>query len=128
VRPFRDLRVWHRAIAFAEDIYTITAQYPAEERFGLTAQTRRAASSIGANIAEGAGRESGGDFARFLRIAFGSTNECDHHLTLAYRLGLIDGRTYERTNSTIIDLRRMLLGLIRRVDGSRNTEDGPSAA
>lgn len=85
---YRKLEVWQRALALATDIYRVTDQWPREERFGLTSQLRRAAVSVGANIAEGSGRRSHGEYVQFLGFAIGSLNEVDHHLVLAIDLRL----------------------------------------
>jgi four helix bundle protein len=89
---FRRLEVWQVSLEIAEQIYRVTTDFPADERFGLTAQMRSAAVSVGSNIAEGAGRGSPGDMARFLRIALGSIAEIESQLELAVRLGLIGAR------------------------------------
>ena len=72
MRDFHELKVWQKAHRFALDLYRATQDFPAEERFGLTTQLRRAAASVASNIAEGCGREGERDFARLLSIAGGS--------------------------------------------------------
>ncbi len=89
VRNHQQLRVWKMSMELALDIYHVTGHMPPNERFGLTSQIRRAAASIAANIAEGAGRESAADFARFLSIARGSLAELETHLLLAEGLGYL---------------------------------------
>ncbi len=66
---FENLAVWQKALDFADRVYDVTSQFPADERFGLTNQMRRAAVSISSNIAEGTGRMTNKDFARFVEIA-----------------------------------------------------------
>ena len=85
---YRKLVVWQRARALAGDVYRVTDAWPIEERYGLTSQLRRAAVSVGANIAEGSGRRSHREYAQFLGFAIGSLNEVDHHLVLAMDIGL----------------------------------------
>ena len=75
MRPHHELRVWRDAIDLVAKLYVLTAGFPADERFGLTAQMRRAAVSVPSNIAEGAARGSRKDFLRFLMIARGSLSE-----------------------------------------------------
>ena len=72
---FEKLDTWHEAVAFADLIYRLTREFPADERFGLTNQMRRAAVSISSNIAEGCSRSSRTDYARFLELAAGSLFE-----------------------------------------------------
>jgi four helix bundle protein len=108
----RDLRVWNEAMALAEQCYPHTREFPRAEQFGLTAQIRRAAASIPANIAEGYGRDQTGSYVHFLRIAQGSCKELETHLLLAERV-------LEKTASAASPLEqadvvgKMLRGLIR---------------
>jgi four helix bundle protein len=88
IESYRDLRVWREAMDLAETCYRLTAGFPREEMFGITAQIRRAAVSIPANIAEGYGRDSKGSYGQFLRVAQGSLKELETHLLLSQRLGL----------------------------------------
>lgn len=81
--------MWHEAVDLAQVVYLMTEGLPADERFGLTAQLRRSAVSVSSNIAEGAGRGSAPELARFLRIAIGSLSELDSQLELSAKLGLL---------------------------------------
>lgn len=87
---FQKLEIWQLSIDLASEIYNITSSFPSEERFGVTNQIRRAASSVGANIAEGSGRISPKDKARFIEIAYSSLMEVNHFLILAKRLGYLN--------------------------------------
>jgi four helix bundle protein len=69
IKSYRDLRVWQEAMAVAVECYVLTKAFPREEAYGMTAQVRRAAASIAANIAEGHGREARGSFVQFLRMS-----------------------------------------------------------
>ena len=91
-RPFRfeKLEVWQSARALARLVYSLTDSFPTREQFGLTSQIRRAAVSIGANIAEGSGKNSDRDFARFLEQAYGSAMETASLLQLAVDLGFLE--------------------------------------
>jgi four helix bundle protein len=93
-RNHRDLRVWQEAISLVELVYRITASFPSDEQYGLTSQMRRAATSVPANIAEGAARSGTRELLRFLSIATGSLSELDTHLEVAKRLTLLNN-TYE---------------------------------
>lgn len=90
MHSFRRLDVWHEAIDLAARIYAITDAYPSNERFGLATQMRRAAVSVSSNIAEGAGRGSPKEMARFLRVAIGSICELESQIELSRKLGLVN--------------------------------------
>ncbi len=115
MKDFRTLKVWQKSHELTLHVYEQTRAFPKEELFGLTSQIRRACSSIPANTAEGCGRGSDGDFQRFLQIAFGSASEVDYHLILAHDLNLIDRTVYERLNDEVIEVKKMLASLIRKV-------------
>jgi len=123
MRAFRDLIVWQKAHQLTLDLYRVTKSFPRDEQYGLTSQIRRAASSVGANIAEGCGRGTARDFARFVQMALGSASELEYELFLASDLGLFPGTTYAQFESAIISVNRMLTGLGRRLtaDGRRPT-------
>jgi four helix bundle protein len=89
-RSFRDLLVWRKAHEFVLVIYEFTAAFPKHETYGLTAQMRRAAVSIPANIAEGFRRRGRADKVRFMNLAEGSLEECSYFLILAQDLGYGD--------------------------------------
>ena len=84
----QDLTVWQRGFQLVKAVYILTEKFPREERFGMTSQLRRAAVSIPANIAEGFGRKSRRDFARFSSIALGSARELETLLLLAVEINL----------------------------------------
>jgi len=86
-RSFRDLMVWQKAHQFVLGVYRLTESFPDREKFGLAHQIRRAAVSVAANIAEGFGKRSRAEKARFLNIAEGSLEECRYYLILAHDLG-----------------------------------------
>ena len=88
-RGHRELRAWQEAVALVETIYRLTSTFPKDEQFGLTSQMRRAATSVPANIAEGAARSGTRELLHFLSIASGSLSELDTHLEVAKRLGFI---------------------------------------
>ena len=90
---FENLQVWQKAHQFVLDIYNMTRNFPDSEKFGLTSQLRRAAVSIPANIAEGYGKRSSADKARFYNIAQGSLNECRYYLRLAQDLSYAETNT-----------------------------------
>ena len=126
MRPFRKLVVWQKAHRLTLDLYQVSRTFPREEQYGLTSQIRRCAASICANLAEGCGRGTARDFARFVQIALGSASELEYHLLLAADLGYIDTDVHPRLETEVIDVKRMLTGLARRLvsDGRRQTADG----
>jgi four helix bundle protein len=115
VQDFRNLRVWRAAHVVAVTTYRVTATFPADERFGLVSQLRRAAASIGANIAEGCGRSSDADMRRCLQIALGSACEVLNHALLARDLGFLDEHALHVLEQELSPVRRMLVRLIERL-------------
>jgi four helix bundle protein len=108
MRNFRELSVWAKAHELAVVVYRGTCEFPKYEMYGLTSQIRRAASSIGANIAEGAGRGSDADFCRFLQISLGSANELHNHLLLAKDLGFLTEIDFVELEGRTREIQRML--------------------
>jgi four helix bundle protein len=90
IKSHRDLLVWQQAMDLAVDVYQLTRVWPKDELYGLTAQARRAAVSVAANIAEGYGRESRASYVQFLRVAQGSLKELETHCHIAERVGIAD--------------------------------------
>jgi four helix bundle protein len=115
MRAFRNLLVWERAHALTLEIYEATAGFPNEERFGLTSQLRRGASSIPTNLAEGCGRNSRADMARFVDYASGSASEVEYLLLLSCELGYLDEPRRARLAGEVTTIRKMLAGLSRRL-------------
>jgi four helix bundle protein len=113
IQSHRDLHIWQLGMQVAEDVYSLTKAFPADERFGLTSQLRRAAVSVPANIAEGNARDSTKDYLRFLAIAVGSLAEVETFLELATRLGFGDPSQIRAIEDLIGEECRMLRGLQR---------------
>jgi len=100
MRNYKDLQVWEKAhLTLA--VYQASSGFPADERFGLTSQIRRACASIPANLAEGCGRRSDGEMGRFVQIAMGSGAELSYHLLLAKDLGILRGAAYQALASDL---------------------------
>lgn len=97
------------------DIYSVTKQFPVDERFGLTSQLRRAAVSVPSNIGEGKRRRSQRAFANHLDIALGSQAEVEVQLEVAHRIGLLSRTDYERLAAQTAEVGRMLNGLLSTV-------------
>ena len=115
MKDFKELNVWKKAHRLTLAVYTLTRGFPKDELYGLTSQIRRAASSIGANIAEGCGRRSDGELTRFLQIARGSSSELEYHLLLARDLHLLDEESFTEFESLVLEVQRMLTSLVQRV-------------
>lgn len=109
---FRDLKVWQQAMTLVEDVYRVTSRFPADERFGLTAQIRRAAVSIPSNIGEGRRRKRQRVYLHHLDIALGSQGEVEVQLEIARRLGFLSAEDYERLTNRTAQIGKMLNGLI----------------
>jgi four helix bundle protein len=115
MRDFRKLKVWEKAHLFTLQVYKITKNFPSDERFGLTVQLRRAAASIPTNIAEGCGRDSERELARFMSIAAGSASEVEYQLFLACDLNYIQDETYGELNQQVNAVKRMLNSFIKKL-------------
>jgi four helix bundle protein len=115
MQSFRELKVWAKAHELTLALYRITASFPKAEMFGLTSQVRRAASSVGANLAEGCGRNGKAEFSRFCSIAMGSASELEYHLLLARDLELLSADQYQELSDKTIEVKRMLAVLIQKV-------------
>ncbi|MBM3212164.1 four helix bundle protein, partial [Candidatus Poribacteria bacterium] len=101
MRNYKKSVAWQRADDLVFEIYRVTRNFPNEELYGITSQIRRAAISIPSNIAEGAGRETDADYARFLCIARGSLNETEYFLYLSKRLGYLSNSEYEKLQELV---------------------------
>ena len=115
MRDHKKLRAFELADQLALAIYQVTRSFPADERFGLTSQIRRAAVSASSNIVEGCARSSDVDFVRFLDIANGSTCEVEYQLSLAHRLGFIGNSEYSKVADIASETARVLNALIRAI-------------
>ena len=108
---FEKLDVWQKAIGFADLVYNYTRHFPADERFGLTNQMRRAAVSISSNIAEGTSRMSQTEFARFIEIATGSVFEVISQAFVGRRQGFLNEENFRVMYAAAEEVGRMLSGL-----------------
>lgn len=114
---FEKFTIWHDARKFASNIYTLTKNFPNDERFGLTDQLRRAAVSIALNIVEGSDRKSDADFRRFLRLAMGSLEEVVTALYISLDQGYITQQKfdtlYEEANILAAKINKLIATLKR---------------
>lgn len=115
MRPHQRLEAWSKALELVIDIYKRTEHFPKEERYGLTSQIRRAAVSIPANIAEGAGRHSKKEFAHFLSNSQGSASELETELVIAHRLGFLEENRFDELMVRVERIGRLLTGLRQHV-------------
>jgi four helix bundle protein len=116
IKSYKDLDVWTMSMSLAESCYRVTKVFPRDEQYGMTAQIRRASSSVPANIAEGYGRDQTGSFIQFLRIALGSARELETHLILAGRVGLLRSDPLSGLLDDCERISKMLRSMIRSLD------------
>jgi len=109
---FKELLVWQKSIDFVTEIYNATYAFPKDETFGLQSQIRRASVSIPSNIAEGNSRRSKPDYLQFLKIARGSCAEVETQLIISRNLNFLNPEIYLKLNQDIIEISKMLNGLI----------------
>lgn len=115
MQDFKKLKVWEKAVQLLLDTYDATARYPAEEHYNLTSQTKRAVLSISNNIAEGCGKLTKKDFANFLQISLGSTNEVENCLIIGKLLNHLSDDCFEKLNKDNTEIRKMLIALLAKL-------------
>ena len=115
MHKFKELLVWQKAVDLAVDIYKVTRTFPGEEKFGLVSQINKCGISIPSNIAEGAGRNTDGEFNHFLGISTGSSFELETQLIIAQRLGYIEKETLDTSVKKINDVQNMTFGLQKSI-------------
>ena len=119
MRDYKRLQVFKMADALAIGLYRITRRFPSAEQFGLVSQLRRAAVSVGANIVEGASRDSRAEFVRFLSVAYASARELEFELSLSARLAYMAETDFQSLSNQLTALTRALRSLmlaIKRAD------------
>ena len=115
IRTYRDLLVWQKSMVLVTEIYRKSQRFPVQEQYGLTSQIRRAAISIPSNIAEGFGRQSTGDYLRFLNIAVGSLFEVQTQIEIALNLQFINESDFEEIFEKSREIDRMLSSLMQKL-------------
>ncbi|MBX2997171.1 MAG: four helix bundle protein [Caldilineaceae bacterium] len=120
LQSYQELEVWKRSIVWVEKIYRASSAFPAEEKFGLTSQVRRAAVSVPANIAEGAARSGTGEFLQSLSVASGSLAEVETLLILAHRLNFLPEMDCKPLLQEAAEIGKMLSGLKRSLASRRS--------
>lgn len=126
MRNFRQLKVWAKAHDLTLAVYAATNGFPREERYALTSQIRRAASSVPANIVEGEGRRSDGDLHRFIQIARGSAAELEDHLLLARDLHYLRDDEHHKLEAKLDELQRMLTAFAQAISPQVPTHRSPA--
>ena len=109
---YEKLEIWQKSMGFVKEIYTLTSKFPAEERFGIVSQIRRASVSIPINIAEGSGRGTKASFCNFVYIARGSAYEVETLLNISYTIGFFSKELFLQKKGELQEIIRMLNGLI----------------
>src|SRR5262245_12653111 len=113
MQDFRNILVWKANREFTIAVYRATADFPADERFGLISQMRRAAIRIGACIAEGCGRRTIKDTLHFFQMSFSSATELLHHLITSTDLGYLTETQFQEMDTKLEEIRKMLAGLMK---------------
>lgn len=121
---FRDLRAWQRSMDLALMVYRLTKSWPADEKFGLTNQARRSATSIPSNLAEGQGRGGNNEFRHFTQVAHGSLCELRTQIELGHLVGYVSRDQFAEFEVLAIEVGNILGGLIRHL----STNEGPSSS
>jgi four helix bundle protein len=117
IASFTQLRTWQKAREFAVKTYEVTRKFPSEEKFGLSSQMQRSATSIPANIAEGFSRNSAKEKVQFYHIALGSLTETLSHSYIAHDLGFLSQDALEYYIEETEVLHKMINGMIKTSQG-----------
>ena len=122
LKNFKELKVWQKSYELCIEVYKITKSFPAEEKFGLTSQMRRAAVSVPSNIAEGYGRKTIPDYVRCLYIAYGSNCELETQMLLSGNLNYLNNDDQIILIDKIKEVERMLMALIKSLENKNNLD------
>jgi four helix bundle protein len=114
---YRELKIWQRSMDLCENVYMATANFPKEERFGLTSQIKDCATSIPSNIAEGAGRNTNKQFRHFLEFSMGSDNELQTRIELARRFKYIEDASAFALIDEALQIFKMILSFYNSLPG-----------
>ena len=119
MRDFRNIKAWEKSHQLVLATYKATQDFPSDERFGLISQTRRAATSIPTNIAEGCGRDTDKELAYFLRVAAGSSSELEYLFLAAKDLDYLKTDTFAELNQQVNEVKKMLNGFIKSLQSTK---------
>ena len=115
MRDFKQLKVWQKAHQLTLGVYKVTTAFPRAELYGLVSQMRRSSASIPTNIAEGCGRYSQAELARFFVIAAGSASELEYQLIFSRDLSFLDVSEYETLTNDVVEIKKMLTSFLQRL-------------
>jgi four helix bundle protein len=115
VRHYKELKIWQKGMNLAKSVYQLTARFPPEERFGLSAQMRRAAVSVPSNIAEGQARHGTREFLQFLSHASGSLAELETQVLLSTNLGYCEESEISSIAGEIAEIQKMVAAIRRKL-------------
>jgi four helix bundle protein len=118
-KDFGGLKVWEKARQLTLAVYRVTKAFPPAELYGLARQIRRACVSVPSNIAEGCGRNSDAELARFMEMAMGSASEVEYQAFLARDLGYVTGPEYDDIHERVCEVKRMLASFIQKLRTDR---------
>lgn len=118
MKNFKKLLVWQKGISLVKDIYRVSKDFPKDELYGLTSQMRRCSISIPSNIAEGSGQGTDKSFSHFLDISQGSSFELETQLIIAFELGYLSESDFNRLNSDLDEIQKMIAGLQKSIKQS----------
>ncbi len=121
MQDYKNLKVWGKSNQFVIELYKVTRDFPKNEMYGLTSQIRRASVSIPANLAEGCGKDSQMELARYATIASGSASEVEYLIELSHQLSYIDKNKFNRLSNEIAEIKKMLRAFVDKIKKNKKT-------
>lgn len=115
---FKNLKVWEKSVDLAVKVYQVTAEFPNEEKFGITSQMRRSSVSVPSNIAEGTARNTSKAVLNSLDISLGESFELETQAIIANRVGLLDQKTFKEIEADISEVQRMIHGFMQTLESN----------
>ncbi|MCH7401688.1 four helix bundle protein [Belliella kenyensis] len=115
---FKNLKVWEKSVDLAVKVYELTAEFPSEEKYGITSQMRRSSVSIPSNIAEGSAKNSSKSFLNSLDISLGESFELETQAIIARRVGIMNDSAFQLLENEISEVQRMINGFIQTIDSN----------
>lgn len=115
---FKNLKVWEKSVDLAVKVYQVTAEFPNEEKFGITSQMRRSSVSVPSNIAEGTARNTSKAVLNSLDISLGESFELETQAIIANRVGILDHKTFNEIEADISEVQRMIHGFMQTLESN----------